>query len=113
MPNQAMTLQKANVRADSFDASQQGPRCTSNPQGCLSFLHVDGRIPGDAELQYDRLNGSNTGQGSMVDWGPDDWGIDIDWTEMEQQGAKRHKTNDTRCPDASAAEQVLRLPWQS
>ena len=46
----------------------------------------------------------------MVDWGPDDWGTDIDWTEMEQQGAKRHKSQDTRCPDVSAAVQVLVLP---
>lgn len=104
-----MILQKANAHADSFDASQRGPRCTSHPRRCTSFVHVEIRIPaGDARF-HDRF----PGQGSMVDWGPDDWGTDIDWTEMEQQGAKRHKAIDTRCPDASAAVQVLRLPWNS
>ena len=105
MPDQAVTLQKANAHADSFVTSH-----TSNSRGCLSFVHIDTCIPGDACFQHGRFNGSNAGQGSMVDWGPDDWGIDVDWTEMEQQGAKRHKLYDTRCPKPLAAEQVLRLP---
>ncbi len=46
----------------------------------------------------------------MVDWGPDDWSNDIDWTEVEQQGAKRHKLHDTGCPDALATDQVALLP---
>lgn len=46
----------------------------------------------------------------MVDWGPDDWGDDIDWTVVEQQSAKRHKPHDSKCPDAPAAGQVALLP---
>ena len=87
------------------------PHCASNSRGCVSFVHIYTCIPGDACFRYGRIDGSNTGQGSMVDWGPDDWGIDIDWTEMEQQGAKRHKSCDTRCPEPLAAVQVVRLPW--
>lgn len=56
------------------------------------------------------LNTNITRQESMIDWGPDNWCADIDWTQIEQQSAKRHKSHDTRCPDASAAVQVLVLP---
>ncbi len=48
----------------------------------------------------------------MVDWGPEDWGDDIDWSEVEQQSAKRQKCSDARAVDTLAAAQV-RLLLQS
>jgi hypothetical protein len=47
----------------------------------------------------------------MVDWGPDDWGNDVDWGEVEQQAAKRQKYDDERPAGDPAASQVwFRLP---
>lgn len=47
----------------------------------------------------------------MVDWGSDDWGNDVDWTEVEQQASKRPKLQDNqREPDTSAVKQVR---WMS
>ena len=44
----------------------------------------------------------------MLDWGPDDWGLDVDWSSIEQQAVKKRKTEPVQSHPSSHAVQEVR-----